>query len=131
MDKTPSHFDSDRDLENNERVVMRITSPVNQKTNFNVYPGNCQQDPDVKMLLARQIEGLDLSKFSGEAREWPSFVTTYGRTTVDCQFTESENMERLRKSLEGKTRQWVKMVPMTNNAEQVIEILRRNVESAD
>jgi hypothetical protein len=69
------------------------TSPVNQKTNFNVYLGNCQQDPDVKMLLARQILGLYLPK-------------------DDCQFMESVNinMERLRKSLEGKARQCVKMV---------------------
>jgi hypothetical protein len=48
MDKTQSHYHSDRDLTNNERGIMRITSPVNQKTNFNVYPGNFQQDPDVK-----------------------------------------------------------------------------------
>jgi hypothetical protein len=38
------HNHSDRDLENNELEMMRITSPVHQKTNFNVYPGNCQQD---------------------------------------------------------------------------------------
>jgi hypothetical protein len=44
MDKTQSHYHSDRDLENNERGMMKITSPVNQKTNFNVYPGNCQQN---------------------------------------------------------------------------------------
>jgi hypothetical protein len=49
--------------------MMRITSPVNQKNNFNVYPGNFQQDPDVKMLLARQVLGLDLPKFIGETRE--------------------------------------------------------------
>jgi hypothetical protein len=60
---------------------------VNQITNFNVYPGNFQQDPDVKMLLTRQILELDLIKFCGEAREWP---TTYWRTTDDCQFTESK-----------------------------------------
>jgi hypothetical protein len=77
MDKIQSHYHSDRDLENNDRGMMTITSPVNQKTIFNVYPGNCQKDPDVKMLLAGQILGLDLPNVSGEAREWPSFVTTY------------------------------------------------------
>jgi hypothetical protein len=50
MDKTQSNYHGDRDLENNERGMMRITSLINQKTNFNVYPGNCQQDPNVKML---------------------------------------------------------------------------------
>jgi hypothetical protein len=110
MDKTQSNYHSDRDLENNESGMMTITSSVNQKTNFNVYTGNCQQDPDVKLFLARQILGLDLYKFSGEAREWPSFVTNYRHTMDNSQFTESEYMERLRKSLEGKTRQCVSML---------------------
>jgi hypothetical protein len=34
MDKTQSHYHSDRDLGNNERGMMTITSPVNQKTNL-------------------------------------------------------------------------------------------------
>jgi hypothetical protein len=51
-----SHYHINRDLENNDREMMTKTSPVNQKTNFNVYPGNCQQDP------ARQILGLDRPK---------------------------------------------------------------------
>jgi hypothetical protein len=72
-----------------------------------------------------------MPKFSGETREWPSFVTTYRRTTDDCQFMESENMERLHKSLEQKARQCVKMVLLTNNAEQVIEILRKNYGNSD
>jgi phage baseplate assembly protein W len=75
--------------------------------------------------------GLDLPKFSGETREWPSFVTTYRLTTDDCQFTESENMERLHKSLERKARQCVKMVLLTNNGERVIEILRKNYGNSD
>jgi hypothetical protein len=79
------------------------------------------------MLLARQILGLILPKLSGEAREWP----TYRRTTDDSQFTDTENVERLRKSLEGKARQCVKMVQLTNNAERVIEILRRNYGNSD
>jgi hypothetical protein len=77
MDKTQTNYHSDRDLENNECRMMKITSSVNQKTKFNIYPGNCQRDPDVKMLLDRQILRLDLPKFSGEAREWPSFITDY------------------------------------------------------
>jgi hypothetical protein len=119
MDKTQSHYHSDWDLENNERGMMTITSHVDQNTNLNVY------------LLARQILGLNLPKFSGEAREWLSFVTTYRHTTDNCQFTESENMERLRKSFGGKARQCVKMMILTNNAEQVIAILRKNYGNSD
>jgi hypothetical protein len=51
IDKTQSHYHSERDLEDNEREMMTITSPVNQKTNLNVDPGNGQRDPDV----ARQL----------------------------------------------------------------------------
>jgi hypothetical protein len=40
MDKTQTQYHSDRDLENNERGMMKTTSPVNQKTKFNIYPGN-------------------------------------------------------------------------------------------
>jgi hypothetical protein len=53
------------------------------------------------------------------------------RTTDDCQFTESKNMERLRKSLEGKARQCVKIMLLTNNAGRVIEILRSNYGNSD
>jgi hypothetical protein len=51
IDKTQSNYLSERDLKNNEHGVMTITSPVNQKTNLNVDPGNGQRDPDV----ARQL----------------------------------------------------------------------------
>jgi hypothetical protein len=55
---------------------------------------------DVSKLLVRQVLGMELlPKFSGDAKEWPTFITTYRRTTADCGFSESENMERLRKCL--------------------------------
>jgi hypothetical protein len=117
MDKTQSHNHSERDLENNERKMMTITSPVNQKTNFNVDPGNCQRDPDVKMLLARQILGLDLPKFSGEDAQ---------RMTLSLR-----RVKRWRECKESKARQCVKMVLLTNNAERVIEIRRRNYGNSD
>jgi hypothetical protein len=98
MDNTQSHYHSDRDLENNERGMMTITSPVTEKPVLTSILST--RYPDVKMLLARHILGLDLCKFCGEARE-SSFVTTNSRKMDICQFTESVNMERLRKSLEG------------------------------
>jgi transcriptional regulator of heat shock response len=52
MDKIQSQYHSERDLENDERGLIAITSLVNQKTNCNVYPGIFQQDLDVKLLLA-------------------------------------------------------------------------------
>jgi hypothetical protein len=65
-----------------------------------------------------------LPKLSDEAKEWARFVTTYRRITDDCQFTESGNMERLRKSLKGKARQCVEIVLSTNKAARVIGWIR-------
>jgi Protein of unknown function (DUF1759) len=83
---------------------------------------------DVSKLLARQVLGMDLPKFSGDAKEWPTFITTYRRTTVDCGFSESENMERLRKCLLDPAKHCVRlrMVLLTNNAEKVISMLANN-----
>jgi hypothetical protein len=67
-------------------------------TNF-VSIGDKTHLNDVSKLLARQVLGIDLSKFSGDAKEWPTFFTTYRKTTKDCDFSESENMVRLRKCL--------------------------------
>jgi hypothetical protein len=52
-------------------------------------------------VLARQMLEMDLPKFSGDVKEWPTFITTFRRTTFDCEFSGSENMERLRKCLSG------------------------------
>jgi hypothetical protein len=93
IDKTQSHYHSDRDLENNNRGMMPIMNPVNHKTNFNIYPGNCQQDPDVNMLSVRQILGLDLPEFSMVKPESGLILLRLIGTTDNCQFTESENME--------------------------------------
>jgi hypothetical protein len=58
------------------------------------------------MVLWYRQNTITLLKFSGEAREWLSFVTTYRRTTDYCQFTESENTERLRKSEQDNVSKW-------------------------
>jgi hypothetical protein len=78
------------------------------------------------MRLTRQILGFDLPNFTGDSKEWPSFITTYNRTTKDCDFSASENMERLRKCLSGPAQGCVKMILLTNNVERAVKILQRN-----
>jgi hypothetical protein len=78
---------------------------------------------DVSKLLPRQVLGIDLAKFSGDAQEWPTFITTHRRTTKDCDFSETENMERLRQCLLDPARNCVRMILLTNNAEKAIAIL--------
>jgi hypothetical protein len=47
---------------------------------------------DVSKLLARQVLGIDLPKFSGDVKERMTFITTYKKMTKDCDSLESENM---------------------------------------
>jgi hypothetical protein len=37
----------------------------------------------MSMLLTRLIHGFKLSEFSGDPKEWPSYITTYNYTTKD------------------------------------------------
>jgi hypothetical protein len=78
---------------------------------------------DVSKLLPRQVFGIDLPKFSGDTQEWPTCITTYRRTTKDCDFSESENMECFRKCLLDPARNCVRMILLTNNAEKAIAML--------
>lgn len=80
----------------------------------------------IEKLLTRQVLGHDLPKFSGKIADWPSFYSIYKRTTQEGQFTEIENMQRLRKCLEGPARNCVEMILLTNDAEKVIKILQKN-----
>jgi hypothetical protein len=54
------------------------------------------------------------------------FITTYKSTTVDCGFSNSENMERLRKCLENPARKCVRIFLLTSDAEKVISMLKKN-----
>jgi hypothetical protein len=51
---------------------------------------------DMSKFLARQVIGLDLPRFSGDVKEWSTFIKTYTRMTLDCEFSDAENMEHLR-----------------------------------
>jgi hypothetical protein len=44
---------------------------------------------DTSKFLARQVLGMHLPKFSGNVKEWPTFITTFRRTTFDCGFSDS------------------------------------------
>lgn len=80
----------------------------------------------IEKLMRRQILGADLPMFNGNPLEWPAFITEYNRSTVDCEFTASENAQRLRKCLMGSARQCVDMLLYTSEAVRIIEVLRRN-----
>jgi hypothetical protein len=69
---------------------------------------------------------------SGDAKEWPTFITmTCRRTTKGCDFSESENMERLGKCLLDQARNCVRMILLTNKAEKAIAMLEKNYGGFD
>jgi len=67
-------------------------------------------------FLARQSRGNDLPSFSGRPEEWPAFKTAFTETTTICEFSDAENIGRLRKSLKGDAARIVEclMVSSTN-----------------
>jgi hypothetical protein len=79
------------------------------------------QNDQISKLSTRHILEFEYLKFAGDVKEWPAFITTYNRTTKDCDFSTSENMERLRKCLAGSARECVKMILLTNDAERVVK----------
>ncbi|XP_055615004.1 uncharacterized protein LOC129761310 [Toxorhynchites rutilus septentrionalis] len=53
-------------------------------------------------LAARQAISKDLPEFAGNPEEWPLFFSMYASSTQMCDFSNEENMLRLRKCLKGK-----------------------------
>jgi len=68
---------------------------------------NSAPQVDTSKFLARQSYSKDLPFFSGKPEEWPIFKADFDRSTLDCGFSNSENMSRLRKCLKGDAAKYV------------------------
>ena len=80
------------------------------------------------MLLARQGSGKELPIFSGDANDWPAFISNFRRSTFD----EDENMLRLQKSLRGRARETVgPLLALPENVDVVIKSLERKFGRLD
>ena len=61
-------------------------------------------DDNLRKYVARQaIDAKELPTFSGLPEEWPVFLEHFESTTKECQFSNAENMARLRKKVEPNT----------------------------
>jgi hypothetical protein len=77
-------------------------------------------------FLSRQTIGKELPIFSGNPEEWTSFEAEYVRTTEACQFTQLENMSRLRKCLRGKAKEVVQAaMAASDKADEVMAMLNK------
>ncbi|XP_062709727.1 uncharacterized protein LOC134288558 [Aedes albopictus] len=93
-----------------------------------VQPSVYETPPSSRLekLLARQILGFELPRFAGNPEEWPSFITVFRRSTEDGEFSDAENMMRLRKCLEGPAKESVEMLLLTNDVRRTLDVLERN-----
>ena len=82
---------------------------------------------EMRHLAARQSSvSTKLPFFSGQADEWPLFLSVYRASTEQCGFTNAENAQRLQASLKGPARDAVRlMLSIPDNLETVISTLER------
>lgn len=57
-----------------------------------------------EILAARNSDMRNLPQFSGKVKEWPVFIRQFEESTLKCQFTNSDNIVRLRNCLKGNAR---------------------------
>lgn len=78
-----------------------------------------------EQLACRSFMGK-LPTFSGDAKEWPIFISHYNRSTNICGFTSEENAVRLQNCLTGRARDVVgSMLSMPGCSEEVIDTLKQ------
>jgi hypothetical protein len=53
-------------------------------------------------FLARQSTSKELPTFSGNPEDWPIFTAEFRNSTQMCEYTDTENISRLRKCLKEK-----------------------------
>jgi len=66
----------------NESIILRKVAEKTNKQNSQ----NTVQRSDLQKFMARQTSSKDLPVFSGEAEEWPAFISHYRRSSEVCEF---------------------------------------------
>ena len=88
---------------------------------------------EMRGFVARQVvETRELPTFSGLPEEWPVFFEHYEASTQECQFSNAENMARLRKALKGRVRVAVSaLLALPGNVTNVMQTLQRRFGRPD
>jgi hypothetical protein len=75
---------------------------------------------------------MDLPEFRGEPEEWPVFYSQFVSTTIEGDFSPSQNMTRLRKCLKGEARNAVLgSLALPENVDEVINLLKTRFGNLD
>lgn len=90
----------------------------------NAQPQNCNLSKEA--LAARHVVDVKLPKFDGNPLHWQRFFSKFTSTTIQCNITPSENMDRLSSSLIGSAMEAVKSrLYHPDNLESVLNTLKR------
>jgi len=107
----------------NETVFQQFAIALTQAIQKSTSTSNEQ----VGKFIARQAHPRELTSFYGDPDDWPTFITEFEGSSTECQFTNVENMARLRKCLRGKAKEAVKsMLILPENVDLVIRTLQMN-----
>lgn len=78
-----------------------------------------------KALKERKIR--DLPSFNGDLMDWPNFISEFRRATTEYDISDSENLRRLDKALNGPARDAVKgLLNSPRNVGLIIRMLETN-----
>lgn len=76
-----------------------------------------------EQIAARQIL-KELPNFDGKPKSWPKFISSFQRSTDLCGFSDSENLERLSRCLQGSAYAAVESsLTLEDNVPRILEIL--------
>lgn len=76
-----------------------------------------------EQIAARHVL-KELPTFDGKPRSWPKFISSFQRSTDLCGFSDSENLERLARALQGSAYMAVETsLTLEDNVPRILEIL--------
>ncbi|XP_062702144.1 uncharacterized protein LOC115263739 [Aedes albopictus] len=76
-------------------------------------------------FAARQVIGKELPTFSGNAEDWPIFISCFEQSTEACGYSDAENLIRLQRCLKGHALESVRSrLLLPSSVPHVISTLR-------
>ncbi|XP_043063902.1 uncharacterized protein LOC122320026 [Drosophila ficusphila] len=79
----------------------------------------------ITSFMARQTIKQELPTFSGDPLEWPIFIAEYENSSRIFNFSDYENINRLRRALTGRAKECVQsLLLVPHNVHDIIGILR-------
>jgi len=100
VEEKAGHPNVGNNLHPGAQVSSENYSNINHKQRYN-------DDLNFKTLFSRQLLSQELPTFDGNPLEWPHFISEFKRTSIICNFTDDENLIRMRHALKGKAKDCV------------------------